>query len=387
LSDSELTSPAFLVDPYPFYERWREESPVWWSERLDAYLVARYDDVRAIMTRPRVFGQSRRYEGAMIDAFGRDTMVILAPPRHGEVRNPTADYFRPRRLESALGTAVNANARRIVAGLPERFELTTDLSEPLVMDSMALLFGIEDTQVLRDLYGPLILYLKRSRALDADQSVQEAGRKAGSRLVEFLGELGRLRRRQPGQDLVSHLLLLGMPPEEVETVCALTLIGGVDTTVRGLANLLLGVLSTPGQQEHLRARPDLAENAFDEALRWISPLQLKGREMREAAVLQGVTLEPGRAVLGLLGSANRDPARYSRPAAFEADRKVGDHLAFGFGIHYCVGAPLARMEAGALLGALLGRFGDLSIERPDELRFEGPVYRSPLRLPIRGQAS
>jgi cytochrome P450 len=387
MSDSELGSPAFLADPYPFYARWREESPVWWSDRLDAYLVARYADVRQLLTTPKVFGQSRRYEGAMIDAFGRDTMVILEPPRHGEVRNPAADYFRPRRLESALGAAVDANAERIVDALPERFELTRDLSEPLVMESMALLFGIDDTQALRELYGPLIEYLKRSRALDAGPSVQRAGREAGRRLVDFLGELGRLRRRHPASDLVSHLLALGMPEEEVETVCALTLIGGVDTTVRGLANLLLGALSTPGQQELLRDRPALAANAFDEALRWISPLQLKGREIRQPVAVQGVSLEPGRAVLGLLGSANRDPDRYSRPDDFQADRKVGDHLAFGFGIHYCVGAPLARVEADSLLRALFRRFTRLEIEGQDGLRFEGPVYRSPLELPIRGQAS
>jgi cytochrome P450 len=387
MSDQELGSPAFLADPYPFYARWREESPVWWSDRLDAYMIARYDDVRAMLKEPKVFGQSRRYEGAMIDAFGRDTMVILEPPRHGEVRNPTADYFRPRQLEAALGVAVNSNARRIVAGLPDRFELNSDLSEPLVMDSMALLFGIEDTQLLRDLYAPLITYLKRSRALDAGESTRQAGKDAGRLLVEFLAQLGDARRRRPGSDLISHLLALGMAEEEVQTVCALTLIGGVDTTVRGLANMLYGAIVTPGQQELLRARPELAENAFDEALRWISPLQLKGREVRKPVVVQGIALEPGRAVLGLLGSANRDPARYPMPDEFQADRKVGDHLAFGFGIHYCVGAPLARVEADAMLRALLERFQQLEIEGRAGLKFEGPVYRSPLSLPISGQAS
>ena len=387
MSDSHLASPAFLSDPYPFYARWREESPIWWSERLDAYLIARYDDVRSMFKRPDVFGQSRRYEGAMIDAFGRDTMVILEPPRHGEVRNPTADYFRPRQLEAALSEAVNSNARRIVAALPDRFELNTDLSEPLVMDSMALLFGIEDTQLLRDLYAPLIVYLKRSRALDADESTRQAGREAGRLLVQFLGQLGAARRRRPGRDLISHLLALGMAEEEVETVCALTLIGGVDTTVRGLANLLYGAITTPGQQELLRTRPALAANAFDEALRWISPLQLKGREVREPVVVHGVELEPGRGVLGLLGSANRDPDRYAMPDAFQVDRKVGDHLAFGFGIHYCVGAPLARVEADAMLRALLDRFQSLEIEAPGSVAFEGPVYRSPLSLQISAQPS
>jgi cytochrome P450 len=141
-----------------------------------------------MLTTPGVFGQSRRYEGAMIDAFGRDTMVILEPPKHGEVRGPTADYFRPRRLESALGTTISANAERIVDALPAEFEMTRDVSEPFVMDSMALLFGIDDTQLLRELYEPLIVYLKRSRALDADEAVMEAGRVAGRRLVGFLAE-------------------------------------------------------------------------------------------------------------------------------------------------------------------------------------------------------
>src|SRR5262249_48385658 len=148
---------------------------------------------------------------------------------------------------------IRANADRIVAELGPEFELTRDLSEPLVMDSMALLFGIDDTRLLRELYAPLIVYLKRSRALDADESVRIDGRAAGVRLVEFLGELAKARRGSPGMDLISHLLSLGMPPEEVETVCALTLIGGVDTTVRGLANMILGVFGTDGEG----ARPRL----------------------------------------------------------------------------------------------------------------------------------
>jgi cytochrome P450 len=109
--------------------------------------------------------------------------------------------------------------------------------------------------------------------------------------------------------------------------------------------------------------------------------------VRRPVEVQGVSLEVGRAVLGLLGAANRDPDRYPNPDDFQADRKVGDHLAFGFGIHYCVGAPLARIEADAMVRALLDRFQELEIEHPTELTFEGPVYRSPLSLTISGQAS
>jgi cytochrome P450 len=384
LSDAELAAPGFAADPYPTYGRWRRDSPVWWSDRLDAYVISRYADVRLLLTRPEHFAQSRRYEGAMIDAFGRDTLVILEGSRHAEVRAPVADYFRPRRLARALGGAIAANADRIVAGLAETFELTRDVSEALVMDSMALLFGVDDTRLLEELYGPLIVYLKRSRALAADDAVKREGQAAGARLVEFLRELTRLRAARPGEDLVSHLLQAGMPGEEVETVCALTLIGGVDTTVRGLANTLLGVLSTAGELERLRAEPARLENAFDEGLRWLSPLQLKGREVRSAIRLHGLELEPGRAAIGLLGSANRDPQRYPDPDRFDSARRTGDHLAFGFGAHYCVGAPLARLEAAAMLRALLRRFGELAAPPAGELSYEGPVYRSPLELPLRG---
>ena len=133
----------------------------------------------------------------------------------------------------------------------------------------------------------------------------------------------------------------------------------------------------------MRAEPARLENAFDEGLRWLSPLQLKGRQVRRAVTLHGVELEPGRAAIGLLGSANRDPHRYSEPDRYDSARRTGDHLAFGFGAHYCVGAPLARLEAVALLRALLARFDELAIPPPGDLRYEGPVYRSPLELPIR----
>jgi cytochrome P450 len=386
MSDAELASDGFRADPYSSYARWRLESPVWWSERLDAYVIAGYDDVKRMLTRRDVFGQSRRYEGAMIDAFGRDTMVILEPPVHGLVRRPSADYFRPHRLEAALWPAVAANAERIVAGLPESFELTRDVSEPLVMDSMSLLFGIDDPAVLRELYAPLISYLKRSRARDADASVQSQGRDAGRRLVDYLRDLAAFRRGTPGNDLPSHLLRLGMPAEEVETVCALTLIGGVDTTVRGLANMFLGLLTTPGAWERLHVNPPLVSNAFDEGLRWMSPLQLKGREVRRPVVVHGLELVAGRAVIGLLGSANRDPRHYPDPDLYDLGRSCGDHLAFGFGIHYCVGAPLARLEARALLEAIMARFPTLAATDPGCLLFDGPVYRSPLELPLEGRA-
>jgi cytochrome P450 len=349
-------------------------------------VLSRYTDVRRMLTTPAVFGQSRFYEGAMIDAFGRETMVILEPPRHTEVRAPAADYFRPRRLEAALGPAISQVAREVVGALPARFEVNRDLSEPLVMGTMALLFGCPDTGTLRRLYRPLVEYLKRSRARAAGDEVRRQGREAGAELVAFLLEAARGRGRGVGVavDLVGHLLDAGMPLEEVGTVCALTLIGGVDTTVRGLANTLLGLLSTPGTVERTRSEPGLLENAFDEGLRWISPLQLKGRELRVDCELHGVRMEAGRAVIGLLGSANRDPSRYHAPDSYRVGRPTGHHLAFGFGLHYCVGAPLARLEARELLRALLDRFPRVALDRSAPVAFDGPVYRSPLELWLTG---
>jgi cytochrome P450 len=139
-------------------------------------------------------------------------------------------------------------------------------------------------------------------------------------VVEFLRELTRRGQAGDGPDMVRHLLTAGMPSEEVETVCALTLIGGVDTTVRGLANTVLGALSTPGELEHVPADPP--HNAFDEGLRWTSPLQLKGREVRAPVTLHGVELERGRAAIGLLGAANRDPGRHAEPERYDSARRT-----------------------------------------------------------------
>jgi cytochrome P450 len=253
------------------------------------------------------------------------------------------------------------------------------------MGTMAALFGCPDTAALRRLHGPLVEYLKRSRARAAGPEVQRLGREAGRELVHFLLALACERGSRPESDLISHLLESGMPLEEVGTVCALTLIGGVDTTVRGLANTLLGLVTTPGAIQRLRADPALGENAFDEGLRWISPLQLKGRELRVDHELHGVRMEAGRPAIGLLGSANRDPGRYEAPDEYRVDRTTGDHLAFGFGIHYCVGAPLSRVEARALFGALLERFPGLKLDAGVEIAFDGPVYRSPLELWLTGK--
>jgi cytochrome P450 len=235
---------------------------------------------------------------------------------------------------------------------------------------------------MQDLYRACMAYLKLARTHSADPAIMDQGRRAGQELMEYLRTLRADKVILPGGDLVSQLAPTDCDVDALLCMCGVVLLAGVETTVRGLANTVYALLTGPRQVvDALQSGEFSGVQAFEEGLRWIAPLSLKARQVALPTVIHGVELAVGDQVFVSIGAANRDPRHYSDPDEFQIGRRNMDHLAFGSARHYCIGAPLARIEGGTVIDVLLDRCAGLRLAQDQKVQFEGgPVYRSPREL-------
>ena len=175
----------------------------------------------------------------------------------------------------------------------------------------------------------------------------------------------------------------GIHPDDIDVVAAQIVMAGEESPTRGISTTLCALLSHPEQLEQVRQDPSLVPPAFEEALRWVSPVQIKGRRALKATVLDGVEIGEGQEVTALLGSANRDEAKYAAPDSYQVRRRNVDHMAFGAGIHVCIGAALARLEATVAIQELLEKYPRLELDPDHPITFEGLVFRGPTEVWVR----
>lgn len=390
MTDTELFSDAFLEDPYPFYRGWREQAPVWWSERLGGSVLSRYADVRRAFGDGQAFRQSQKFERGLTEALGAPPLVAMDPPVHTLVRSAFSGPFRPRALEELMGSAVREAVGAAIGGLVDgrAFELGREVSTPVGMAVVARLIGSDDSPQLGGLYSAVLNSLRRVRMNQADGE-EEAGRAAGAELIAYLHDLRSRSVRTGGLDLVTTIATgHGLDEAEIITTCANLLIAGVETTVGGVATMIYALLTHESDLNGVRADPDLGRRAFDEALRWVSPVQIIGKQVAGPVTLDGHRLEAGDEVFLLVGSANRDPERYREADRYRLDRVNRDHLAFGSGMHLCLGAPLSRLEGRLIVNQLLARFPTLDlVDRDAPLDWGGgPSARAPAELWLTGHS-
>lgn len=380
--DGTLFSEEFRTDPYGAFARWRDEQPIWWSERLNGHVLSRYDDVKTVLTDYKRFKQSDFFEGALVDAFQHPTLPALDPPRHTDVRGGVQEFFRPSVLTQRMSETVTQVVDELMVELASRdsFDVTADVCKKLVMRVMAALLGSDSSDDLAPLYHACTDYLKSARIGAASPEIKAAGREAAQVLLGYMAELRDQAVVSPGSNLITDLTHSRLEVKDVLLSAVGILLAGVETTVRGLTNTMYALLTHPEAMVRVKEDDKVAYAAFEEGLRWISPLNLKAREARVESEFHGVTISPGQQIFVVLGAANRDPRHYANPDDYDLSRRNMDHMAFGSGIHYCLGAPLARLEGATAISALLRRFPKLSLEvtRPPE--FDGPVYRSPRAL-------
>ncbi len=359
---------AFWRDPYPAYASAREDSPVCEVPLPDGgttWLITRYDDVRAASTDPRLSKDISKL-GLPDRAPSPDTaamMLLTDPPDHTRLRRFVSRAFTPRRTAD-LRPRVEQITSSLLDGLtPDApVDLVGAFAEPLTTQVICELLGVPDED--RDRFGGWSNTLM-------DVHPDEAKQAAGAALGGYLAELVEAKRQVPDGALLSALVQVSetddrLSAAEVVAMGMLLLIAGLETTANLIGNAALGVVRDRALRERLTAHPEDTAAVVEEFLRWDGPVHgASFRFATEDVEYAGVVVPAGATVQLALGAANRDPARFARPEVFDPERAPQDHLAFGHGPHFCLGAPLARLEGEVALRSLLARFPDLVLATGD----------------------
>jgi cytochrome P450 len=380
-AELDLKSPAVARDPYPAFAWLRDHDPVHWSESLGAWVVTRYADVLEIWDHPDRFSSDRfrkvgaefasqRPEVRAVAAVLSKWLVFRDPPDHTRLRALLQKTFTPRqlvKLRPRIQTAIDA---LIADALPRReIDFVSHFAFPLPALVIALLLGAptRDLEAIKGWSDELAAYLGGS--LDGRDNFTRA-RAGVEALVAYFNDLLREKRRNPGDDLIGLMLRAEheghtLGSDEIVSNCVLLLFAGHETTTNLLANGLFHLLRRPDARDELRARPELDASAVEELLRIESPVPATVKIATRDVELAGAKLRAGQMVLPFLSSANRDPRQFPDPDRLDLARAPNRHLAFGWGIHFCLGAPLARLEATLAFRSLLEQVPALSLADPD----------------------
>jgi cytochrome P450 len=374
------TDPSFVADPYPVYARLRSESPVHRDEQTGLTFVARFHDVDAAL-RDRRFGRvfaPREPIDVMrpFNLLNERSLFDQEPPEHTRLRGLVSKAFTPRRVEGLRPLVQGAAEERVGAGL---HELIGDLAEPIPVAVIAELLGVPEAD--RPLLRPWSRAIVAMYELEPDDLAAAGAVRASEEFRAYLLELAAERRRSPGVDLLSALLDVGLDDDELVATCVLLLNAGHEATVNALGNGVLALLTHRAEWDRLVTDPSRAASAVEELLRFDTPLQLFRRTALLEADVGGVPIAAGEQIALLFGSANRDADAFPEPDRLDVDRWPNPHLGFGAGIHFCLGAPLARVELQEELGALLRLAPRLDLDG-EPVRRPGHVIRGLERLPV-----
>jgi cytochrome P450 len=393
--------PAVMADPFPLYRRLRAAGPVHrvtLPNGRSVWLVTRYEEARAALADPRLSLDKRSAAAGTWSGFGLPpaldaNLLNMDPPDHTRIRRLVAAAFTPRRVESLRGR-VQETVDECLDRVADRLaveacaELVADLALPLALTTMCELIGVaaEDRRDFRTWTGALVAY-ETGQPADLAAAV-------GNIYRYFAGLIAR-KREEPADDLMSALVAARdhedrLSEDELISAVWLTTFAGNENTVRGIANGILALLTNPQALAHLRAHPQSLPAAVEELMRYDGPVQLGIRRFALRDLTIGdVTVPAGDAVMVAIACANRDERRFADPDTLDPTRTDNQHLAFGNGIHYCFGAPLARLEAEVAIGTLLRRFPDLTLAVPEaELRWQLSIRsRDLIELPVRQLAT
>lgn len=389
--------PSFKKNPYLQYGRLREGDPVHRSQALQAWIVTRYEDCLAVMRDHATYSSdAHNARGQLAEALQQQrrespvgdvaTVLGVDPPRHTEMRAIVNRAFTPRRVQS-LRPRIEEITQELLAAAPGPgpFEVMTGLAQPLPVIVIAELLGVPPADRVR--------FKEWSNAIAATTNIVQTeemvatSRRAVQELVDYLGGFIRDRQRHPREDLISVLVTAEeagarLSPEEILAFAILLLVAGNETTTNLIGNGLAAILEHPGAVEGLRAAPDGVPTAIEELLRYDSPVQGLARFTTREVELGGQRIAHGDVVLCMIGAANRDPRQFDEPDSLRLDRDPNRHLSFGQGIHFCLGAPLARLEADVAFRALLARWPSIALAEGGLERGGTLLLRGPERLLI-----
>ncbi|MEV7194058.1 cytochrome P450 [Streptomyces sp. NPDC093510] len=373
------SSPEFLADPYPAYARLRAAGRAHYYEPTDQWLIPHHADVAALL-RDRRLGRTYLHRFTH-EEFGREApppehepfhtlndngMLDLEAPTHTRIRRLVSKAFTPRTV-SRLRPYVHRLADELASDLAADGggDLAARVAEPLPVAVIAQMLGIPESD--RPLLRPWSAAICGMYELNPSEETAARAVRASAEFTAYLRELITIRRRNPCDDLISALIAAhdegeSLTEQEMTATCALLLNAGHEATVNATLNGWHALFRNPAQLATLRADPDaITPTAIEELLRYDTPLQLFERWVLDDIEIGGVTIPRGSELALLFGSANHDPAAFDTPATLDLTRTENPHISFSAGIHYCIGAPLARMELTASLQALLHRTPTLTL--------------------------
>lgn len=385
-----LFTKAFLENPYPTYASLRQTDPIYRMLLPDgqyAWLITRYEDAVQVLKDQRFIKDISKLSGSNIEqeSVFTHTMLFADPPDHKRLRGLVQKAFTPKmvsemrdRIQSITDELLDQVAHK------DRMNLIDDFAFPLPIIVICEMLGVpsEDRDKFRLWSNSLIEGSNGEHAQNIYQHMNE--------FIQYLRERFAKVRENPGHDLISQLIAAEdegdqLTEQELYGIVSLLIIAGHETTVNLIGNSILSLLEHPKQLELLQNNPELIHTAIEESLRYEGPVEFStSRWAYEDLEFKGITMKKGDLVIIALNSANRDPEQFQDPDIFDITREKSKHLAFGAGIHLCLGAPLARLEGEIAIISLLQRYPNIKLQvNKDELEWRpGMIVRGVKEIPL-----
>jgi len=392
LSLSNLHDPEVRADPYPFYTQLRSEDPVHWDESMGFWVLTRFADIASVYGDARFSraqGLRRGFERLpeaeqriaepVYHSFSK-SMFYSDPPYHTRLRGLVNNAFTPNAVEQ-----MRPHVQRIVDSLLDalqtkgEMDAIHDLAHPLPILVISQMLGLPAEERVRFKQWSDDLFAILGSVPHAPELMERASQSLAE-LTDYLTMLSLSRRQQPQNDLLSALVGVvekgeRLTQEELVANVTILLSAGHETTSNLIGNGLLALLRNPDQMQKLRDHPKLVSSAVEEMMRYDNPVQIAYRSAAEDVEIGGKYIRKGQLVNSILAAGNRDPERFSEPDQFDISRDEGRHLGFGLGIHFCIGAPLVRLEAQIAFSTILRRFPELHLATENMEWQEHPIFR------------
>jgi cytochrome P450 len=391
-------APEVRRNPFPVYSQLQDDDPVHWSESLRSWVLTRYDDVRQVAMSDVMSPDRLRPFYAQLKGERREIlaevmrylslwMVFRDPPEHTRLRRLVSTAFTPRSIE-ALAEPVGRIVDQLLDALPKNqpVDWAQQVAMPLPAYVILDLLGIPHQSYadLKAWSDDLRAFVGSSRA---DPDRYNRARHGATQLAGFFREVIAARRAAPGEDFVSRMITArdeqgSLSEDELVATCMLVLFAGHETTTHLLGNSANALLDHPDQLQRLRDNPALINPAVEEFLRYDGPSNAITRVVSADHEIGGKLLRSGDRVFAMVNAANRDPRRFDNPQGLDIARQNNRHLTFGFGLHFCLGAPLARLEAQLCFAGLIRRFGKIERAAGETEWIDSLAMRGLSRLPV-----
>ena len=371
----DFNNPTFVADPYEQLKELREFGKPVWHEGMQIFLAARHSDANDAFRNKslgRIFtDKSPAFEWETFNWLHSDSILDSEPPKHTRLRSLVAKAFNRNKIEG-MRPAVERITQQLLDAIDEKvksgesFDLIADYAEPLPVKIIADLLGFPESE--EHLLRPWSQSIVKMYEVNPSEQYQIEAKKAAGEFAEYVRNLAEHRKTNPGQDLITDLAMVEENGEklnshELVATCVLLLNAGHEASVNAFGNGMVAALERPDQAELLRKNSRaITDTALEEFMRFDAPLHLFERTATVDTELGGVKIEKGQKIAALIGSANRDSAVFERADEMDLTRDPNPHIGFGAGIHFCLGAPLARLEMSVSLPALWEKYPNMQLD-------------------------